>query len=375
MVLVTENQLSVSDKISRRLIGLGIRGFYIGEPIKGPVVTGYPIKLPSFVPVQKLINKSEDLALAADVESVDIRRIGNEIVVFIPNKDRKIIDFKEVLYWRLNNRTSDQILPIILGMNFRGEKASIDLTTQPHILIAGSTGAGKSVLESAIISSLSMIKGPEELELYLVDTKRVDLGLFDELPHVKEVIKDIVEFYPVINNLYEIAQVRSKLFETNKVRNISEYNEKNSEKLPYIVLIIDELADLIEKDKMERNGDKEFPEPKVTDSIKKLIQICRASGIHIIACTQRTSVKVIEGDIKANFPTRISLKLPTKVDSMTILGETGAEKLLGRGDMLVKRGDSDVLERFHGPFVKLDDIEAIINHRDMILAQFRRKVA
>ncbi len=222
-----------------------------------------------------------------------------------------------------------------------------------------------SIFESAIIAALATLKSPKELELYLVDTKRVDLGLFESWPHVKQTAKSAEDWYIVINEIYLEVQKRNRLFEQQKVRNITEYNKllpEDETKLPHIVLIIDELADLMEKDndiRVEKKRNKEEPETKVEDSLRKLIQICRAAGVHIIACTQRTSVDIISGTIKANFPTRISLRLPQSNDSRVILGQNGAENLLGLGDMLVKKADSDQLLRYHGPFVKLSDIEAI----------------
>lgn len=363
--------------IVKKLAGLGIKEVAIKRVIDGPVVTGFPLTLGNSVPMNKILPKAEDLALACGVESVVIERIGKELVVFVPNSDRVIVDFKDALFWYLKDEQVGQMkLPLLLGMNHRGEKCAIDLAEQPHVLIAGSTGSGKSVFETNLIAALSTHKSPDELKLYLVDTKRVDLTLFEKLPHVKETAKDVEDWYLLINGLHHQVQSRNKLFELLSVRNIAEFNKKKlgldcqEDVLPYIVLVIDELADLIEKDKEERakygGKDKDCPEPKVIDALKRLIQICRASGVHVIACTQRTSVDIITGTVKANFPTRISLRLPASQDSRTILGESGAENLLGKGDMLLKRNESDSLERYHGPFVDLNDIETILEQQDMI---------
>jgi len=376
---MSENNLAFADlslqdtatRIAAKLTGLGVRGFRIKDPIKGPVVTGYPLELHDSTPVSKIISKSEDIAIACHVDSVDIRRVKSELIIYIPNKNRKIVDFKDALFWFLKDEEVRSMqLPILLGMTVDGQKAAMDLVEQPHVLIAGSTGAGKSVFESAIIAALSTIKNENELKLYLVDTKRVDLGLFEQVSSVQQVIKDVNDWYSFAELVYKDVQNRNKVFERNSVRNIREYNaldvaKKN--KMAYKVIIIDELADLIEKDKAEREGVDGFPYPRVIDGLKRIIQVSRAAGIHIIACTQRTSVDIVSGTVKANFPTRISLRLPSSVDSRVILGTNGAENLLGKGDMLVQKSDSDILERFHAPFVQLSDIEWVVKNKQIIL--------
>lgn len=380
-----EKHKKIAKAIFDKLVGLGVKGIEMNSVIEGPVVTGFPIKLKPSTPINKIIPKADDIALAVGVESVVIERIGTELVVFVPNSDRVIVDFKDAMFWYLSDpEVKEMKLPILLGMNHRGEKAAIDLVEQPHLLIAGSTGSGKSIFITNIIAVLSTHKSPEDLKLYLVDTKRVDLTLFENLPHVKETAKDADDWYLLINGLHHEMQKRNRLLEQERVRNIDEYNKRMVEyeadgkrlalKLPYIVLVIDELADLIEKDKIERakyGKAKDCPEPSVTESLKRLIQICRASGVHVIACTQRTSVDIVSGSIKANFPTRISLRLPSYRDSMTIIDEGGAENLLGKGDMLLKRSDSDGLERYHGPFVKLEDIGTILEQQEMIRSIYK----
>lgn len=360
---------SIEEKITAKLNGLGIKSFQVKEKTVGPLVTSYPISVGHSVPIKKILDKAEDMALACGVDSVDIQRVRDEIIVFVPNKDRTIVDFKDALHWFLNDQEVRAMnLPILIGMDFIGHKSALDLSTQPHILIAGSTGAGKSVFESNIIASLTTIKSPESLHVFLVDTKRVDLGLFEKLPHIKQIARDENEWYSLINSLYEEVQQRQRIFEKHEVRNIQEYNALEITKMPYQVLIIDEFADLVEKDKDARRGikPKDYPEPSPMNSLKKLTQICRASGTHVICCTQRTSVESVAGTIKANFPTRISLRLPTATDSRTILGVGGAEKLLGNGDMLISTSESDSINRFHGPFVRLDDIKVILEQQDMI---------
>jgi S-DNA-T family DNA segregation ATPase FtsK/SpoIIIE len=352
---------TIAEKIQFKLEGLGINRVRVKEPLIGPIITGYPLSIPNSVSINKIINKEEDIALALNVESIDIRRVKGELVIFVPNEDRKIVDFKDALFWYLKDENVNQMaIPILIGMDFQGEKYAFDLQEQPHMLIAGSTGSGKSIFESAIISALVMKMPVESLDLYLVDPKRVDLTLFETLPHVKRMVREAEEWEELINYLYTEVQNRNRILESRGCRNISEYNEKfgNKGKMKFKVLIIDELADLIIKGKIK--------EVNVIAGLCALLQVCRAAGIHVIACTQRSTVDIISGTTKVNFPTRIALRLPTKTDSRTILDENGAEMLLGKGDMLIKSADSDELRRFHAPFVQINDIELILSQQEQI---------
>lgn len=356
---------------------LNARGFYrikVEDPIIGPVITGFPLKIPPQIPIKKIFPLEEDIAMACDVESVTIQRIGNRVIVFVPNKDKKIVQFLDSIYWFLKDeKVKEMQLPILLGQDYVGENSAIDLAIQPHILIAGSTGSGKSVFESSVIAALSTAKSPQQMHLYLVDTKRLDLTLFEDLPHVKEVVRTIKEWYMIANTLYGEVQRRQLRLEKFGCRNIADYNEKLDEKMPYIVVVIDELADLMEKDNAQRMEDiknEEFHEDaKVMDAIKRIVQVSRASGVHFIACTQRTAVTVVSNDVKVNFPTRIALKCPTRQDSTTIIGQGGAENLLGNGDMLIQHADSEVIQRYHGPFVRMEDITAVTSQRERLLEQ------
>lgn len=370
-----DNQL----KIIKKLEGLGVSGFELleNETIVGPIVTGYVLRLSNRTSIKKITSKSDDLALALGVPNVDIQQIGENIVIFVPNEERKIVDFKDSLFWLLKDeKVREMSLPILLGTDFRGNGAALDLATQPHVLIAGSTGSGKSVFESNIIAALAMAKSTKELDLYLVDTKQLDLTLFESIPQVKKVAKTVEDWYLLIEEITKTVISRNTRMLSVGARNINEYNSNFCGEMTHIVLIIDELADLIEKDiivreeikqKAREDGERpNYSNPTVSESLKRLIQICRASGVHVIACTQRTSTDIISGTIKSNFPTRISLRLPTAIDSRTILGEGGAEHLLGKGDMMIKTGDSEELKRYHGPYVRLTDIEMIMTQQDMI---------
>lgn len=350
---------TTAEKIYFKLTALGIEKVKVLEPLTGPIITGYPVTFHSSTPINKILSKEEDIALALGVESIDIRRVKGNLVIFVPNEDRKIVDFKDALFWFLKDENVDKMhIPILLGMDFQGNKAAIDLTQQPHILIAGSTGSGKSIFESAIISALVMKKSADDIDLYIVDPKRVDLTMFEALPHVKKLVEEPKEWVELISYLYEEVQNRNKFLKLSGSRNIIEYNQKHKKKMKFKVLIIDELADLIQRSKNENIN--------VIKGLQYLIQICRAAGIHIIACTQRSTVDIVTGSVKVNFPTRIALRLPTKTDSRTILDENGAEMLLGKGDMLIKSQESDELNRFHAPFVRIEDIETILSQQEMI---------
>jgi S-DNA-T family DNA segregation ATPase FtsK/SpoIIIE len=364
--VIPKDTNDIKINLSRKLHGLGIGIKEIKDCIEGPMVSAYPIVLDSSTPLSKLMNKAEDLALAVGVDSVDLRRIGREVHVFIPNKERKIVNFQEAAWWMASNEEAKACgIPILLGMDYTGNKSFLDLTKQPHILVAGSTGSGKSVFEVGLATALSLAKSTRELKMILVDTKLVELTLLKNLPHVKSIITNPIDYYEMITELQVEVSSRMKLFAHIGVRNIAEYNTQAEEdyKLPYILLMIDELADLIDKDKEVRNElGKKHDEPKVMDSLRKLLRISRAAGVHVIAGTQRVSGDIIAPEAKTNFPARISLKLPSSRDSEFILDERGAENLLGNGDMLVKENGVDIIKRFHAPFIELADIKYVIDN-------------
>lgn len=356
--------------LSRKLHGLGIGVKEIKDPIIGPMVSAYPLVLDHATPISKVMSKSEDLALACDVDSVTIQRVGRELHVFIPNKEKQVVSFLDAMYWFIAQEEAKECgIPLLLGVDSTGQKSWMDLTKQPHVLIAGSTGSGKSIFLANLLASLAMMKHQDMLHMYLVDTKMLDLPLFSNLPHVRGVVKEIEDWYYLITGLQAEVQSRIRTLADSGMRNIQEYNLKNpNTKMAYILLVVDELADLIDKDKSYAidKGAKHHVEPKVMDSLRKLLRISRAAGCHVIAGTQRTSGDIVSAEAKTNFPARISLKLPSAKDSEYILGEKGAENLLGSGDMLVKEVDVDNPKRYHAPFVLLKDIELVISQMDMI---------
>lgn len=355
--------------LGQKLIGLGIKSqFSHVEP--GPVVTGYFFTLDHSVPINKVMKKAEDFALAMEQDKVVVQRVSGKIAVFVPNKEREIIEFKNYLHWYLRDEeVKKQQLPIPLGVDYRGKKSTFDLCDMPHCLITGSTGSGKSVFEAAIISSLSYFRSSSELHLYLTDTKKVDLPLFAELPHVQEVADTIQKFHSMMGTIMGETRRRLTVLQKASCRKIQDYHLMNGsiETMPYIIVMVDEFGDLMDSDSAIRKGSDELDElPTVKGWIKSAAQICRAAGVHLICCTQRASVKVVDGDIKINLPCRISLRLPTQIDSRTILGVGGAENLLGKGDMLIQRPEKDTLERFHGPYVSMNDIAELVNQYDLL---------
>jgi S-DNA-T family DNA segregation ATPase FtsK/SpoIIIE len=327
------------------------------------------------VPIAKIITKEEDIAISIGVESVLISRKGGEIAIAVPNADRQIVPFDRCLFDIITSpKSANMKLPLMLGVDTFGKSAAIDLVDQPHVLIAGSTGGGKSVLLASIIGGLVCARPPEELRLILVDTKKLDLPLFSGLPHVTDNIETVEQFHDGFNRIMGLVRKRIEKMK-GIARNVTEWNTLGfGAKLPYYVIIIDELADLIDEDKAIALAKIEpySNYPRISARIKSLVQICRAAGVHIICATQRSSVKVISGDIKANMPTRIALRLPSRADSTTILNQSGAEYLLGKGDMLIESADTASPARYHGAYVSNSDVCRIIQDAKQIREELKK---
>ncbi len=330
----------------------------------GPVVTTYEFKPDAGVKYNRITSLQDDLCLALKAESVLIERMAGKSTVGIqvPNEKRETIWLREVVE---SSEFSDpkSRLTLAMGKDINGRIVSADLATMPHLLIAGSTGAGKSVAINAMIMSVLYKSTPEQVRLILVDPKRLELGNYEGVPHLYTPIitEPKLASYALRNAVREMER-RLKVLAEKGVRNIGQYNalfegqtpslfEDASEHkpLPHIVIIIDELADLMMLDGSN-----------VEESITRLAQMARAVGIHLILATQRPSVDVITGLIKANFPARVSFRVATKVDSRTILDANGAESLLGRGDMLYLPSGSSRVQRVHAPFVTEKEIAAVV---------------
>jgi len=335
----------------------------------GPVVTTYEFKPEAGIKYSRITGLADDLCLALKAESILIERIPGKSTVGIevPNANRQTIALREQIE-SAEFVNSPSKLTLALGKDLIGRNRVSDLCQMPHLLIAGSTGTGKSVFLNSLILSMLYKGTPDELKLVMIDPKRLELGLYEDIPHLlAPVVTDPKVASNVLRNATREMESRLKLLAARGVRNIDQYNRTfqkgqslslfddgeaaEHKPLPYIVIVIDELADLMMVDTS-----------KVEESITRLAQMARAVGIHLILATQRPSVDVITGLIKANFPARISFRVASKVDSRTILDANGAESLLGRGDMLYLPAGSARLNRMHGPFVTEDEISAVCDH-------------
>ena len=322
----------------------------------GPVVTTFEFKPAPNVPVRKILNLQDDLAMALRAQTIRIQAPipGKDVVgIEIPNSDIETIYLREVLESEIFS-TAKSELTIALGKDIVGAPFVTDLKKLPHLLIAGTTGSGKSVGINAMLLSLLYRNSPQTLRLIMIDPKMLEFSMYEGIPHLlTPVITEAKKAVNVLENLVSEMERRYKLMAASKTKNIESYNAKMKEQgeasLPFIVVIIDELADLM----MTSGKDVEF-------SIGRLAQMARASGIHLIVATQRPSVDVVTGLIKANLPSRISYRVGQKIDSKVILDQLGAESLLGRGDMLFTPPSSPGLVRLHAPFASEAEIETIV---------------
>jgi DNA segregation ATPase FtsK/SpoIIIE, S-DNA-T family len=369
----TQDQLKLILAFQQKMLGLGISARW-SHTEDGPVLTVYYYKPDASLPVAKLLKHEEDFALVASVDAVNIARIGGYVAIFVPKPptERRVVDFKDVAFHAYQHRNEYDV-PLCLGIDHLGNKVILELTQQPHVLIGGQTGSGKSVFLKNIIANILICKSMSECVFSFIDIKRLDLPLFRECPQVLDVATCVKDAYEIFKNLLRECELRYKNLEIKRISSLHEWNERFPQnRYHYYVLVVDELAELLMQDKEFRDNsdndtwlESEQIKP-IHHYLQRLVQISRAAGIHMIAGTQRPSHKILSGDIKNNFPCRIGMKVPTYHDSMVILGEQGAECLLGKGDMLVKQGDSDVVKRYHGPFVRIDDINAIIHNLDYV---------
>ena len=330
------------------LLDFGVQG-KITKISTGPVVTLNEFEPAAGVKVSKIVNLSEDIARNTSSESARISTIpgSSTIGIELPNSFRDNVMLREIISSpKFNNK--DLKLPIALGKSISGKPLIGDLTSMPHLLIAGTTGSGKSVCINTIILSLLYRHKPEICKFILIDPKMLDLSTYEGIPHLLcPVITEAKKAASVLGWVVREMENRYKLMTKVGVRNIDSYNAKHKISMPYIVVIVDEMSDLM----LVASKD-------IENCIQKLSQMARAAGIHIIMATQRPSVDVITGTIKANFPTRISFQVSSKIDSRTILGEQGAEQLLGKGDMLFM-SSANRITRIHAPFVSDNEIEKI----------------
>ena len=319
----------------------------------GPVVTTFEFKPLPHIKVSKILALQDDLAMALKAQSIRIQAPipGKDVVgIEIPNEKQDIIYLREILEGDIFKKAKSP-LTLALGKDIVGSAFVTDLAKLPHLLIAGTTGSGKSVGINAMILSLLYRNSPDELKLIMIDPKMLEFSIYNDIPHLlTPVITEPKKAITALNAMVKEMEKRYKLMAKMKVKNIENYNKKTDEKMPYIVIIIDELADLM----MTSGKDVEY-------SIARLAQMARASGIHLIVATQRPSVDVVTGLIKANLPSRISFKVGQKIDSKVILDQFGAESLLGRGDMLFTPPGITGLIRLHAPFTSEEEIEKIVD--------------
>ena len=351
--------------LNQVLSDFGIEGHIVNANI-GPTVTQYELDVKAGTKVSKILGIHRELALALAVKDVKIeapipgkRTIGIEV----PNKVTTMVTVREILE-KVPPKLKDSKLLVTLGKNVMGSPVFCEINKTPHLLVAGATGSGKSVCINSILISILMRTKPEEVKLVLVDPKKVELSMYNGVPHLlAPVVTDPKKANIALKKIVVEMERRYEVFSDSGTKNITSYNnyidkynegrpkEEQKNKLPFIVVIIDELADLMLVAAKE-----------VEDSIMRITQMARAAGIHLIVATQRPSTDVITGVVKANIPSRISFAVSSQIDSRTILDQGGAEKLLGKGDMLfLPQGESSPI-RVQGTFIDEDEIKRVVDH-------------
>ncbi len=339
-----------AEGLEKILLDFGVEG-KIKKISHGPVVSLNEFEPAAGVKVSKIINLAEDIARNTSSESARIATIpgSNTVGIELPKISRENVFLREIISDK-NFKKREIKLPIALGKSISGEPITSDLSSMPHLLIAGTTGSGKSVCINTIILSLIYKHTPDVCKFILIDPKMLELSTYEGIPHLLcPVITEAKKAASVLGWVVKEMESRYRLMTKVGVRNIDGYNEKHKVKMPYIVVIVDEMSDLMLVAGKE-----------IENYIQKLSQMARAAGIHIIMATQRPSVDVITGTIKANFPTRISFQVTSKIDSRTILGEQGAEQLLGKGDMLYM-SSANRITRIHAPYVSEIEIDKVNN--------------
>jgi len=337
-----------SDFLEKILLDFGVEG-KIKRISCGPVVTLYEFEPASGIKVSKIVSLADDIARYTSSISTRVATIPGKstIGIEIPNPKRENVFLNEIIS-NEKFQKREMILPIALGKSISGFPIVGDLFTMPHLLIAGTTGSGKSVCINTIILSLLYKYTPEKCNLILIDPKMLELSTYEGIPHLLcPVITESKKATAALGWAVKEMESRYKLMTSVGVKNIDGYNSKHKKHMPYIVVVVDEMSDLML-----------IAGKEIENYIQRLSQMARAAGIHIIMATQRPSVDVITGTIKANFPTRISFQVSSKIDSRTILGEQGAEQLLGKGDMLFMSSANRIV-RIHAPYVSESEIEKV----------------
>jgi len=343
--------LKISNQLEQKLKNFGVSGKVVGIS-PGPVVTTYEYSPAPGIKINKIVGLADDLALGLRAQSV--RVVGSvpgksALGIEIPNETRQVVYIRELLASERfkNNRAK---LAIVLGLDVVGNPTIADMARMPHLLIAGATGAGKSVAINSIIASILFNATPEDVRFLMIDPKRIELSGYEGIPHLLHpvVVEPKLASRALLWAVREMER-RYRMLEEARVKSFDSYNDTAEVKLPYIVIIVDELADLM----MVASKD-------VEGAIARLAQMARAAGIHLILATQRPSVDVLTGLIKANFPTRIAFKVSSKVDSRTIIDGSGAEHLLGMGDMLYMPPGTATIKRVHGTYISEQETSDLV---------------
>lgn len=364
----TPEQEAVVIVISHKLTQLGLSATFVDPISVGPIVSVYRFQPQGSTKVSHLEGLSQDFAVTLGAEDVMVKRMPGEsaVGIFVPNKSRQWVKW-------YNHCTLDPTkykIPLILGVDYLGKLVVEDLSLMPHLLIAGSTGSGKSTLLNSIVGGVILNYDKDDVEFVMSDTKGVEFTQFERAANLRSRIATTVGL--TIERFDELIiemERRLATFGQTGTRNILEYNstrQGSKARLSYVLVVIDELADLLTN--RQRVPDPQDPEGErsttlgalTSRKLASLAQKARATGIHIIASTQRPSVKLLEGDIKANFPARLAFRLPSEADSRTVLGCGGAEHLLSRGDMLFINPNRSGLQRIHAPLATLQDIQGAI---------------
>lgn len=342
---------AVAASLQARLKDFDVDGEVV-EVSPGPVITMYEFKPAPGVKINKVANLSDDLALALGCGSLRVIAPipGKSVIgIEVPNKSRETVFLRELIDSNLF-KTSEKKIPVAVGKDTVGNPYVTDLANMPHLLVAGSTGSGKSVFINSLICSILYKFSPEQVRLLMVDPKMLELSVYDGIPHLLHpVVTDAQKASRALKWAVKTMIERYTLLSAKGAKSITSYNAVADEPMPYIVIIVDELADLM----MVSSKD-------VESSLTRLAQMARAAGIHLVLATQRPSVDVITGLIKANFPARISFKVASRIDSRTVLDSMGAEKLLGAGDMLFIPPGTARQERFHGAFVSDEEVRNVV---------------
>ncbi len=350
MTQTKEDINSTISGLEKKLTDFGVKG-KIRQANPGPVVTMYEFEPAAGVKINRIVSLTDDLALALRAPSIRVYPISGKaaIGIEVPNRRRATVYLREIIASEIFQK-GNSLLTLALGKDIFGNPVITDLTKMPHLLVAGATGSGKSIFINALILSILYKASPDEVKMLMVDPKLLELSAYSDIPHlIAPVITNPKEASEALKKMVFEMERRYRLLAERGARNIETFNKdvNPSERMPYIVVFIDELADLM------------FTAPAdVENAITRLAQMARASGIHLILATQRPSVDVITGLIKANFPARISFQLTTKVDSRTILDSQGAEQLLGMGDMLFMVPGAKVI-RIHGAYVSEREVAEI----------------